>query len=90
MAAPYIKTITSCPAPPALYYGVNMYDSSCNFLGGGIVISNSGALNIGYYYATNELPGNIIQVLAMTSTYPDYFTNINTPGYGQCGDVPPL
>jgi hypothetical protein len=50
----------------------------------------SGALNIGYYYATNELPGNIIQVLAMTSTYPDYFTNINTPGYGQCGDVPPL
>ena len=45
---------------------------------------------MGYFYATNELPAQIVEIIGMTSSGPDYFTNINTPGYGDCGSVPPL
>ena len=85
---PPTTTTTTTSAP--LNYGVNMYDSSCNFLGGGVIISNSGALNVGYYYSTigNPIPANIIQVLALTSSPVDYFTNITGLGYSNCNDVP--
>lgn len=85
---PPTTTTTTTAAP--LNYEVNMYDNSCGFLGGGIVISNSGPLNVGQYYRTNELPGEIVQILGLTSSLPDYFTNITGASYLTCPDVPPL
>jgi hypothetical protein len=75
---------------PAINYITRLYNNSCEILGSGLVISNSGPLNIGYFYRTNELPGEIVELLSFTSTYPDYFTNITGLGYANCPDVPPL
>jgi hypothetical protein len=89
-AAPTTSTTTTTTTAAAIYYVIRSYDSSCNILGSGTSISNSGALNMGYFYATNELPAQIIEIIGVTSSGPDYFTNITTPGYGDCGSVPPL
>jgi len=71
------------------YYVVDVYDVNCDSIDT-VVISNSVALDLGKFYATSELAGPVINVISMTSTYPDYFTNINTGGYNTCQDVPPL